>query len=103
MDAKEDILEQFTGCGPTSALVAAYQQKVQESSVQSTVSQVYIWISQLVFSIPQNPKVGSNARKGMDLPVRVRANGQRTTASFLHVLSIGCQQVWSRLKVDFPT
>lgn len=57
------------GHEPTNAMVAAYQQNVPR--VQCSVHcmpQVCIWVSQLVFSIPQNPEEGgSNARKGTDL------------------------------------
>lgn len=59
-------------------------------------------VSQLVFSICQNPKeVGSNATEGMDLPVGVRESRQRKQTSLFLVLYRDCQQkVWLRLKVD---
>lgn len=47
-------------------------------------------MSELVFRICQNlEEAGSNAREGMDLPVR--KNRQREKASYLHDLSIGCR------------
>lgn len=59
-------------------------------------------MSQL-FSICQNPEdVGSNASKGMDLPVRASRQGEQ--AAIFHGFYIGRRQnVWNRLKVDLPT
>lgn len=61
-------------------------------------------MSHLVFSIGQNPKeVGSDAREGMDLPVRVRTGRQREQA-LLPRPYIGCQQkAGPTLKVNLPT
>jgi hypothetical protein len=40
----------------------------------------------------------------MKLPVESRSSRQRAKSSFFNVLYRGChQQVWPRLKVDFPT
>lgn len=60
-------------CGSASPTVAVYQQKAQESS--SSIHQG--WMSQLVFSISQNPEeIGSSAHEGMDLLVRVSESKQ---------------------------
>ena len=60
-------------------------------------------MSQLVFSIFWNLEVGSNAREGVDWLERSRASRQRGQASPFHVLYVGYQQEWLRLKVDRPT
>jgi hypothetical protein len=54
-------------------------------------------MSQLVFSIRQNPEeVCCNAREGMDLPESVKACKQTEQAFFFHVLCIDYQQkLWS--------
>lgn len=44
-------------------------------------------MSQLVFSSCENPKGGSNANEGTNLPVQVTASKQRANASFLHALT----------------
>jgi len=50
-------------------------------------------MSQLVFSIHQNPEeAGCNPSKGMNLPERVRESRQRPKPSFFLVLSIVCHQ-----------
>jgi len=61
-------------------------------------------MSQLVFSTCQNPKeVNSKSSEGMNFPVIVRSSGQRASASFFHVLYIGCyQRVWPYLRWISP-
>jgi hypothetical protein len=55
-------------------------------------------MSQLLFSIHQNPKsVGYNANEGMDFLAKARANRQRTSF-LLQVLHRDCPEVWPRLK-----
>jgi hypothetical protein len=59
------------------------------------------WMSQLVFGIRLNPKEVVNASEGIDLLGRMRRSKQRTRASFIYVLYIGCQQkVWFQVKMD---
>ena len=65
--------------------MAVYQWKVQESNSCS----FHTWMSQLLFTIYQNPKeVDPNAREGMDLPAKVRPHLQRVSTCFSHVLYI---------------
>lgn len=65
--------EWLTGWGLANPTMVDYEQKVQESSDCSVP-----WITQLVFSMHQNPDdVGSNASEGVDLLGRVGGGRQK--------------------------
>lgn len=80
---KGDVLEWFTGCGPTDPTMAAYEWKVQESSSCSVPE-----VGCLSWFVCKNPEeVGFNDREGR-LASEVRAGRQRADTSFFHVLHV---------------
>lgn len=94
------LLEWLPDSGLASPTVTFYQQKIQEPGSCSTLEAGCLAGLQSHW----NPNdIGSNASKGIGLPVRARASRQRVKASFFHSLYLGCQQKgWPRLKRIAP-